>query len=208
MGDKDAGALARWSRLKRRSRDAASARRGGAAPTRVANVEPTAPVRPAPGSEPPAAAPGGDAAVDLPPVEALDGHSDYTPFLKDGVPEKLARAAMRKLWRSDPVFGFRDGLDDYDEDFTIIETIAEAVTGKAAKARAKAKRPAKPKTAEAKAETAKGRTAKGKTAKGKTAKGRTAKGKTAKAGKAGGGTKARTAGAEAKRAPGKGHEKG
>ena len=56
------------------------------------------------------------------------------------MPEKLARAAMRKLWRSDPIFGFRDGLDDYDEDFTIIETIAKAVTSRAGKGKARAKK--------------------------------------------------------------------
>ncbi len=91
----------------------------------------------APGEDTPA---GGDAAKDLPPVDGLDKDSDYTPFLGDGVPEKLARAAMRKLWRSDPIFAFRDGLDDYDEDYTIIETIAKAVTSKAGKAKARAKK--------------------------------------------------------------------
>ncbi len=103
----------------------------------------------APGENTPA---GGDAAKDLPPVDGLDKDSDYTPFLGDGVPEKLARAAMRKLWRSDPIFAFRDGLDDYDEDFTIMQTIAEAFAGKGGKAKAKkTKGKAKPATAKAKA---------------------------------------------------------
>ena len=91
----------------------------------------------APGEDTPA---GEDAAKDLPPIDSLGKDSDYTPFLGDGVPEKLARAAMRKLWSSDPIFAFRDGLDDYDEDFTIIETIVKAVTSKVGKAKAKAKK--------------------------------------------------------------------
>ena len=156
MGEEGEGPLARWSRLKRRSRGAESGRRGGAAPVTVANVDPGFPAASAPGGTRgaapaapgggvPAVAPGedtpagGDAAKDLPPIDGLGKDSDYTPFLGDGVPEKLARAAMRKLWRSDPIFAFRDGLDDYDEDFTIIETIVKAVTSKAGKAKAKAK---------------------------------------------------------------------
>ncbi len=146
MSEEREGPLARWSRLKRRSGSARSGQRGGAAPVTVANVDPGFPAASAPRDGVPAVAPGEDtpagedAAKDLPPVDGLDKDSDYTPFLGDGVPEKLARAAMRKLWRSDPIFAFRDGLDDYDEDYTIIETIAKAVTSKAGKAKAKAKK--------------------------------------------------------------------
>ena len=161
MDEEDEGPLARWSRLKRRSGSARSGRRGAAAPVTVANVDPGFPAASVPEGGVPAVAPGEgtpageDAAKDLPPVDGLDKDSDYTPFLGDGVPEKLARAAMRKLWRSDPIFAFRDGLDDYDDDYTIIETIAKAVTSKAGKAKAKAKKAkaaAKAKKAKAEAE--------------------------------------------------------
>ncbi len=155
MGDEGEGPLARWSRLKRRSRNAGSGRRGGAAPVTVANVDPGFPAASARGDDLPATAPGEDAPAGedaaLPPIDSLDKDSDYTPFLKEGVPEKLARVAMRKLWRSDPIFAFRDGLDDYDEDYTIIETIAKAVTSKAGKAKARAKK------AKGKAKTAAGK---------------------------------------------------
>ena len=168
MDEEDEGPLARWSRLKRRSGSARSGRRGGAAPVTVANVDPGFPAASVPEGGVPAVAPGEgtpageDAAKDLPPVDGLDKDSDYTPFLGDGVPEKLARAAMRKLWRSDPIFAFRDGLDDYDDDYTIIETIAKAVTSKAGKAKAKAKKAkaaakAKKAKAEAKAKKTAGR---------------------------------------------------
>ena len=59
--------------------------------------------------------------VDLPPVESLNKESDFKAFLADGVPEELKRAALRKLWLSDPAFAFRDGLDDYDENFRIVD---------------------------------------------------------------------------------------
>ena len=78
-----------------------------------------------------AAAPTGEAVdptADLPPVEALDENSDYTGFLRDGVPEALKNAALRRLWRSSPLFAFRDGLDDYDEDYTLAEVVAEKVS--------------------------------------------------------------------------------
>ncbi len=198
MGEEGEGPLARWSRLKRRSSSAGSGRRGGAAPVTVANVDPGFPAATAPEGGVPAVAPGedtpagGDAAKDLPPVDGLDKDSDYTPFLGEGVPEKLARAAMRKLWRSDPIFAFRDGLDDYDDDYTIIETIAKAVTSKAGKAKAKAKKAkAEAKAKKAKAE-AKAKKAKAE-AKAKKAKAKAKKAK-AKAKKTAGRAEARTAG--------------
>ena len=38
----------------------------------------------------------------LPPVEGLDETSDFTPFLRKGVPDTLRRAALRKLWVTEP----------------------------------------------------------------------------------------------------------
>ena len=64
---------------------------------------------------------------ELPDIDSLDEKSDYTPFLKDGVPDKLKRLALRKLWTSNPAFAFLDGLDDYDEDFSAIGIVAQEV---------------------------------------------------------------------------------
>ncbi|PPR18003.1 MAG: hypothetical protein CFH37_00770 [Alphaproteobacteria bacterium MarineAlpha9_Bin7] len=50
-------------------------------------------------------------------MEDLTADSDFTPFLQTGVPSALKRAALRKLWSSDPVLANVDGLNDYDEDF-------------------------------------------------------------------------------------------
>jgi hypothetical protein len=65
---------------------------------------------------------------DLPPIESLDGDSDYTAFLGENVPEELAKKALRKLWTSNPVFANLDGLNDYDDDYSalgIVETVVE-----------------------------------------------------------------------------------
>ena len=56
-------------------------------------------------------------ASDLPSLESLTADSDFTPFLHTDVPSVLKKAALRKLWKSDPVLANVDGLNDYDEDF-------------------------------------------------------------------------------------------
>ncbi len=58
-------------------------------------------------------------AVDL---ESLTYESDFTVFMKRGVPEALKNAALRKLWRSNPDLAVLDGLNDYDTDFRTTET--------------------------------------------------------------------------------------
>ncbi len=68
----------------------------------------------------------GDAEVEaeapsLPPIESLDASSDYTAFMAKNVPEALKRAALRKLWTSDPVLANLDGLNNYDEDYNIVD---------------------------------------------------------------------------------------
>ncbi len=53
-------------------------------------------------------------AVDL---ESLTADSDFTVFMKEGVPDLLKRKALGVLWRSNPVLANVDGLVDYDDDF-------------------------------------------------------------------------------------------
>ena len=62
---------------------------------------------------------------DLPDIDSLDKESDYSVFLKEGVPEELTRLALRKLWRSDPVLAVLDGLNDYDGDYNTPIAIAK-----------------------------------------------------------------------------------
>ena len=119
MVDEDEGGWRRWSRLKQRD----AARRSGDA---MAPADAPLPATVDETGSPPAA--GDEEQAPLPSIDSLDKDSDFTPFLADGVPEDIARAALRKMWLSDPIFAFRDGLDDYDEDFTIIESIAKSLT--------------------------------------------------------------------------------
>jgi hypothetical protein len=43
------------------------------------------------------------------------------------VHEELHRQALRTLWRSDPTFSLRDGLTDYDEDYTKIGKVEQVL---------------------------------------------------------------------------------
>jgi hypothetical protein len=65
----------------------------------------------------------------LPPLESLGKESDFTPFLRDGVPEFLQRRALRVLWRVNPFFNFRDGLNEYDDDYNVIHKIIDSTFG-------------------------------------------------------------------------------
>jgi len=141
----DEGFLGRWSRRKgaaKRMGEAASGTAAvdarvdepdddAAAPPRprrgVMNTEPRDPTigELAESAAPPDDVAAADPTADLPPVEQLDEASDYTAFMRDGVPEELKSAALRKLWRANPVFALRDGLDDYDEDFAALAAVAE-----------------------------------------------------------------------------------
>ena len=66
-------------------------------------------------------------ALKLPDIDSLSTDSDFTPFLKKGVPKELRNRAMRKLWLVNPVFGHLDGLNDYDGDFTDAETVVKGL---------------------------------------------------------------------------------
>ncbi len=142
MTDGPGGFLSRWSRRKRRGKPRL---RGGAAPLlseqRVPTEETDRAVAGTPATEQDLA-PGATAALatlpansegaapgppELPSIESLSEDSDYSVFMNEGVPEDLRRLALRKLWRLTP--GVRDGLDDYDDDYTIAEWVREAIPG-------------------------------------------------------------------------------
>lgn len=65
--------------------------------------------------------------ADLPPPESLPPDSDFSAYLTGRVSSGLRRAAMRRLF-SLPEFNIRDGLDDYDEDYTQFKSLGETVT--------------------------------------------------------------------------------
>ncbi len=114
MARTDEPFIGRWSRLKQKRRR----REPGDVPKDES-------ARPEPADAQPATAEDETAPLDLPDIETLDKDSDFTVFMKEGVPEALKRQALRKLWRSDPVFAVIDGLDDYDEDLRTPFLVAE-----------------------------------------------------------------------------------
>ncbi len=74
----------------------------------------------------PAIDPPDPADFDLPPIESLTVESDYSPFMRDGIPSALQRLALRRLWKLMPIVP--DGLDDYDEDYSMIGMVAEKIS--------------------------------------------------------------------------------
>ena len=73
---------------------------------------------------------GKDVAVpdDLPAIDTLNKDSDFSLFMREGTPENLKKLALRKLFNSDPAFSVLDGLNDYDEDYSMIGMVAEAIS--------------------------------------------------------------------------------
>jgi len=59
---------------------------------------------------------------ELPPIETLTKDSDFSVFMRKGVPEGLRLQALRKLWASDPVLAGPDPLDFQNVDFTHLVT--------------------------------------------------------------------------------------
>jgi hypothetical protein len=104
MAEEREGFLQRWARLKTEHREGGS-NDVPASPPEATAVDTAAPTTKT--IEPEA----------MPSIDDLTAESDFTAFLKEGVPEELKRLALRKLWRTDPVFANLDGLVEYGEDF-------------------------------------------------------------------------------------------
>ena len=122
--DTESGFLSRWSRRKLEGEDARQPDAGKSAAKGATGEEAAAP--PAGASE---AGRGGVVPRDAAPeetdgrelteedVDKLGPGADYTVFMKKGVAPHVQRLALRKLWRSDPVFANLDGLVEYGDDF-------------------------------------------------------------------------------------------
>jgi hypothetical protein len=65
--------------------------------------------------------------ADMPPIEALNSESDFSMFMSSGVTDKLRNLALKQLFKA-PHFNIRDGLDEYDEDYTFFEKLGDIVT--------------------------------------------------------------------------------
>ncbi len=125
VADPKDGFVKRWS-LRKRTARRPRAEEGHADQTAQA------PAAAAPEVEPPAGPPS-EAAGDpevvarLPDLDSLDDASDFSVFLKEGVPDVIRRKALRKLWRINPMLAHLDGLDDYDDDYTVAETFIKGL---------------------------------------------------------------------------------
>ena len=133
MGDGDgrdeSGFLGRWSRRKHAEHQSAAGRpgRGGAKPVESAGAGPLLQMPPAAADAEarlPATADQDQSddkvPADLPAVDRLDKDSDYTQFLRKGVPEALKRQALKRLWASDPQFDVVDPFTEYGGDYTVV----------------------------------------------------------------------------------------
>ncbi len=65
--------------------------------------------------------------ADMPALETLTDKSDVSAFFSKGVSAALRKAALRHVFRQ-PVYNVRDGLDDYDDDYTYFEPLGETIT--------------------------------------------------------------------------------
>jgi hypothetical protein len=106
--------LARWSERKRQAGEAAqeepdefTAGQGDSAASAQAAAAEAEPVDPA----------------TLPDIDSLRADSDFTVFMRAGVPEALKQRALRRLWQVDPTFNVICPLDDYNLDYTDAATV-------------------------------------------------------------------------------------
>ncbi len=59
---------------------------------------------------------------DMPDLDTLDEDSDYAGFMSTSVSESLRKLALQKLFHGKS-FNIRDGLDEYDGDYTFFEKL-------------------------------------------------------------------------------------
>lgn len=64
---------------------------------------------------------------DMPALETLTAKSDMSDFFNKGVSDAVRRAAFRHVF-SLPVYNIRDGLNDYDDDYTKFEPLGDTIT--------------------------------------------------------------------------------
>ena len=64
---------------------------------------------------------------DMPAVDSLAADSDLSGFFNKGVSATLRKAALRHVFQL-PKFNVRDGLNDYDGDYTYFEPLGDIVT--------------------------------------------------------------------------------
>ena len=125
----DENFLARWSRKKTQARDGLEEDTGSLDTFHESESD----TLPGTGSQPDqpdetaqdiADVPGDE---DMPSIEELGDESDYSGFFSPGVSPGLRKKALARLFHS-PKFNIRDGLDDYDDDYTTYKPLGNIVT--------------------------------------------------------------------------------
>jgi len=106
--------VARWSRLKRQGDTKPDGKPEAAQtlPERQLDAAGEA-ERPAPAEAPPAFDP-----ASLPPIESITAGTDIRAFLQSGVPAELTKAALRRVWTTDPAIRDFIGIAENQWDFT------------------------------------------------------------------------------------------
>ncbi|MFM8800882.1 MAG: DUF3306 domain-containing protein [Tagaea sp.] len=125
--------LGRWARLKAEARAAerevpreekpVAPIAAVPPPTEAAVVAPPAGVDAAPA----AAETERDKAPELPPLETLTEKSDFSLFMRGGVPDDARKAALRKLWSVDSHFAQIDISECHSIDFNAVPTFPEGL---------------------------------------------------------------------------------
>jgi len=121
----DESFLGRWSRLKRTEQSHANA----PDPSQEATVtEPTSEPLTTDTATHPEIDSDREALTDadMPDIESLDQDSNFAQFLSEGVSDAIRQQALRKLFHL-PEFNLRDGLNDYDGDFSQIPSMTAEV---------------------------------------------------------------------------------
>ena len=97
--------LARWSRRKQEAKAGHAEPAPGVAADGSFGHAPAEPV------------PAESDLSNLPPIESIDAATDVTAFLRNGIPQELSRAALRRAWSSDPAIRDFVGLAENAWDF-------------------------------------------------------------------------------------------
>jgi hypothetical protein len=116
--------LSRWSRRKIEARKgddelAPDLRRDDAPRDPVTPLQPATPPQPATPAQAGVRSP-----EPLPPLESLTPHSDFSPFMREGVDPALKGQALKTLF-SDPALYPMDGLDVYIDDYSKPDPLPE-----------------------------------------------------------------------------------
>jgi hypothetical protein len=109
--------VVRWSRLKRQSDREAVPEADAKHDAPAAGHKLGAEDEPADASAVKPPAPAFDPAS-LPPIESITAETDIRAFLQSGVPAELTRAALRRVWTTDPAIRDFIGIAENQWDFT------------------------------------------------------------------------------------------